>query len=276
MPRLKSYHVELTDSDNKNELSKSENCFGFECQAENKKHAKDQALDAYPDCKVASIEDLFPINYGTVIHGTVIHGTLREPDLLEAFANELERIAPNEEKEHQMLISEARGLLENIDTDALVVEIPDEQKEIASELLEELIDALNEYAPQDTYFGTLEGDASDFGWWWQASEEKQEIMDVLEEKGEFACGEADPANVAQEWMEFDFDAYEVRQWLDARCFMPSAADDLRSAEISPEQAGLLVERIHPVAETVGYLLSNCDIDIEEAQDMLGVKKSPSM
>jgi len=81
--------------------------------------------------------------------GTLISGTLRDEDLLEAFADELERITHGTGA-HRSLISEARTLPE---------------PEFASDIVAELIDALNEYAPIHCYFGALKGDGSDFGFW---------------------------------------------------------------------------------------------------------------
>ena len=34
-----------------------------------------------------------------------------------------------------------------------------------SEIVNDLMDALNEYAPDGYYFGAIEGDGSDFGFW---------------------------------------------------------------------------------------------------------------
>lgn len=95
--------------------------------------------------------------------GTISHGTLREEDLLETFANELEyqvqyhSNAPcgSENEGYMTLIWNARELdLEN-----------EEQQATASDLITELMDALNEFAPPYCYFGSLEGDGSDFGYW---------------------------------------------------------------------------------------------------------------
>jgi hypothetical protein len=89
----------------------------------------------------------------TKVHiGTLIHGTLRNEDLLDAFGSELTRIAPDHE-----YAGEAANLLEHPAIDF--------ETEAGSELVNLLIDALNEYAPPHTYFGTLEGDGSDFGFW---------------------------------------------------------------------------------------------------------------
>lgn len=81
--------------------------------------------------------------------GTLIHGTLNETDLLTAFATELSRVS---DVGHDELRREAYREAGN-------------PTENASEVISDLIDALNEYAPVHTYFGTHEGDGSDFGFW---------------------------------------------------------------------------------------------------------------
>jgi hypothetical protein len=89
--------------------------------------------------------------------GSISHGTLRNLDLIEAFADELALCRGNED--HQ-IIQEARAvsLLASLNYDVA-------DMESASELVNDLQDALNEYAPDGCYFGTHEGDGSDFGFW---------------------------------------------------------------------------------------------------------------
>ncbi len=86
----------------------------------------------------------------TTVHiGTVISGTLRNEDLLDAFAAELERLNPeyfNSPDMRRVVLHDSDG-------------------ERASGMIEWLIDALNEYAPPHVYFGAHEGDGADFGWW---------------------------------------------------------------------------------------------------------------
>ena len=91
--------------------------------------------------------------------GTLIHGTLRSEDLLQAFASELYRLAggTGEGDQPQGIINEAMDLLDNASEEKF--------EEFASELVTELMDALNEYAPDGYYFGAIEGDGSDFGFW---------------------------------------------------------------------------------------------------------------
>ena len=88
--------------------------------------------------------------------GTVIHGTMREEDLIPAFLNELEMLDPDR----------AASYLEKIPAGAL--EDPENDwwgSGKALWMLDELFDVLNEYAPPYCYFGALEGDGSDYGFW---------------------------------------------------------------------------------------------------------------
>lgn len=94
--------------------------------------------------------------------GTIISGTLREEDLLEAFANELERLAETSE-----VIRNTLELAESVDRRRLIAEARqiDPSSSFAPAVVEELYEALNDLAPSYMYFGTLEGDGSDFGFW---------------------------------------------------------------------------------------------------------------
>jgi hypothetical protein len=89
--------------------------------------------------------------------GTVIHGTLRHEDLIKAFTDTLEACLaqnpdlPSNGDSYLNLISDARDA------------VPD--TELSSELITELMDALNEFAPANHYFGAHPEDGSDFGFW---------------------------------------------------------------------------------------------------------------
>lgn len=83
--------------------------------------------------------------------GTVSHGTLRSEDLVETFLDELCRVAPGK---YGALKREARQFLR--------LDLDDAD---GSEIVNDLQDALSEHAPPFLYFGTTEGDGSDFGWW---------------------------------------------------------------------------------------------------------------
>ena len=89
--------------------------------------------------------------------GTVSWGTHRQPDLLRAFAEKLIEFEP--ENEH--LIGEARAFAAMMERETIHPRTFDD----ASHVLESLINALNEHAPEGWYFGTHPGDGSDFGFW---------------------------------------------------------------------------------------------------------------
>lgn len=90
----------------------------------------------------------------TATFGTVIHGTLRNEDLIAAFASELEdRIGDDH------AYSESRKL---IDKSLAIVDFDCEE---SSDILCQLFEYLNMFAPMYGYFGAHEGDGSDFGYW---------------------------------------------------------------------------------------------------------------
>jgi hypothetical protein len=80
--------------------------------------------------------------------GSISTGTLRIEDLLDAFAGELSRLTNDT---HKLL------------KDYATVDADDWSQ--GSELVNELQEALNEHAPPHVYFGSLEGDGADFGFW---------------------------------------------------------------------------------------------------------------
>ena len=108
--------------------------------------------------------------------GSVSSGTLRAEDLLSAFADELEwQVSRNAEAwcsdagraqrdAYMVLIGEAREC--DPDTD-----------EATHDIIAELSDALQEFAPAYSYFGAHPGDGADFGFW--LSESMEEDFDGL-------------------------------------------------------------------------------------------------
>lgn len=95
--------------------------------------------------------------------GTINQGTLRSQDLLEAFADELDRL--DTDGEHGALLIDARHSLACLESGDDATEAEQEYASQAAETIAELIDALNGFAPPYCYFGTTEGDGSDFGFW---------------------------------------------------------------------------------------------------------------
>ena len=90
--------------------------------------------------------------------GSVSTGTLRTEDLLPAFADELSVMEMSETG--VKLLGEVEQFF-GAPEDSL----PDWESEKASYMVDEFIDALNEYAPPHMRFGAHEGDGADFGWW---------------------------------------------------------------------------------------------------------------
>lgn len=90
--------------------------------------------------------------------GTLVHGTHRPQDLIPAFIGALTELAPER----------ATAL-----TAQYPVTIADPEADYflgADALVRELFDALEACAPEGWYFGAIEGDGSDFGFW-RAEEE---------------------------------------------------------------------------------------------------------
>ena len=104
--------------------------------------------------------------------GSISHGTLRTEDLLSAFISELEwQTARNglyfsspenfgERDKLTNIIGEAQDCFSD-DGNTIAEDKEDE----ASELVNEIQDALNSFAGPYCYFGAHEGDGSDFGYW---------------------------------------------------------------------------------------------------------------
>lgn len=96
--------------------------------------------------------------------GDISTGTLRNEDLLPAFADELAYQLGRQQKRfkrilHRALIREAATLIRTKDFDGMST----------SDCVNDLGDALNEFAPPYGYFGTAEGDGASFGFYISAS-----------------------------------------------------------------------------------------------------------
>ncbi len=88
--------------------------------------------------------------------GSISSGTLKTENLLKAFANELERLCTF--PKHADLLLEANYRVASLSGLR-------ESSEATSKVVNDLQDVLNDYAPPFCYFGTLEGDGADFGFW---------------------------------------------------------------------------------------------------------------
>lgn len=100
--------------------------------------------------------------------GSVSSGTMRDEDLLSSLSDELEfqlsrqsRRYPR--KAHRALIREAQRTLCHM-TDG-THEQADAARDIAGDVVNELMDALCEFAPPYAYFGAHPGDGADYGFW---------------------------------------------------------------------------------------------------------------
>ena len=85
--------------------------------------------------------------------GTVSHGTMRAEHLIPAFMSALDTLDPRR----------AAGIAADPENAAIIAD-PDEH-EYADEFVSDLFDILDEYAPKGAYFGAIEGDGSDYGFW---------------------------------------------------------------------------------------------------------------
>lgn len=99
--------------------------------------------------------------------GTVIHGTLLTRDMIPAFMDVLRVLDPQQagvwsERERKCM-NAVLGIYN--DDPEYTREDVEELLEDADAFVNDLIDKLNEVAPEGYRFGTLEGDGSDFGFW---------------------------------------------------------------------------------------------------------------
>jgi len=119
--------------------------------------------------------------------GSISHGTLRTEDLLQSFASALEGMS----LVNGDYYSRPENFTERDKLNALVGEAQDQwtedgtelqDEERAQEIVSELQDALEQFAPPYCYFGTHEGDGSDFGFW--PSMEQIEELPCVEDSDE--------------------------------------------------------------------------------------------
>ena len=93
--------------------------------------------------------------------GTISHGTMLTQDLIPVFVTELKRLDPEfDSSPFDMEVTVYADEDEDEDEDEDDIEDYD-----SDELLSELFDKLNEWAPPYCYFGAHPGDGSDYGFW---------------------------------------------------------------------------------------------------------------
>ena len=90
--------------------------------------------------------------------GSVSSGTMRPEDLIPTFASELDALRNHTSRTHRSLVAAARNL--KINADGYY-----KDEDGAREILSDLFTALQDYAPDYAYFGAVEGDGADFGFW---------------------------------------------------------------------------------------------------------------
>ena len=97
--------------------------------------------------------------------------TFAPRDLLLAFAGALRAV--DEADEYTALVARA------LSRHALHVrlDISGYEDERAGYIIEDLTDALDELAPEGTYFGANEGDGADFGFWQADPEDQDDYLD---------------------------------------------------------------------------------------------------
>jgi hypothetical protein len=96
--------------------------------------------------------------------GTISHGTMKTQDLLRAFASELERLTgggdPIDPVMGSGLVSDAREWAKRLDGDPSLDDV-----DCADDILNDVANALDAFAPEGCYFGPHYGDESDWGFW---------------------------------------------------------------------------------------------------------------
>lgn len=96
------------------------------------------------------------------------------------------------------------------------------------------------------------------------------IRSVIEKHGHFAHG-GNPDDATETWTECGLEAHEVEEWLRARCFDPNAARDLADAGVTPEIAATRTDAGRgDYTDTIGFKVSDGDLEVEESRDLLGV------
>lgn len=115
--------------------------------------------------------------------GSISAGTLQPRDLVSAFAAELEWLLDGNAVPTAAMSAGWSGSFHALAANANDwMTADDDLADDGSELVAELCDALEAFAPPYCYFGAIEGDGADFGFWpsWDAIEDLKCVSDPAE------------------------------------------------------------------------------------------------
>jgi hypothetical protein len=88
-------------------------------------------------------------------------------------------------------------------------------------------------------------------------------------------GDYDPLELASIWEQLQFSADEVDRWLQARCYSPLVARDLRMCGITPEQAAAVTPAGTGESDTIAFKLSSSQLLLSEALKQLKARARTS-
>jgi hypothetical protein len=94
---------------------------------------------------------------------SVSHGTMRDEDLIDTFSDVLFQLARPKAEDLRENFAGVYGLLAAVHEG--LAEATDKGTESLGDLTRALFDALDDVAPEGFYFGAIEGDGSDYGFW---------------------------------------------------------------------------------------------------------------
>ena len=137
--------------------------------------------------EMASAEEMELVEEFTIAEpGTVSERTLRPQDLVVAFYEKLYSLRAGAAGE--VYDEYPKVMVELLDADYFD-EPSKEAEEAFPHLLEELFDLLSEHSPPFHYFGSHEGDGSDFGYWFDEDSFREAVADgtvtTIEDLGEY-------------------------------------------------------------------------------------------
>lgn len=100
----------------------------------------------------------------TFVGASIIHSTLRSEDLLPAFFELLKSFDPEKAEEIKKRFPDMEKALKALEDGE--INISYFETEESTYLINEVLwNELNKFAPEGFYFGSNEGDLSDFGFW---------------------------------------------------------------------------------------------------------------